>query len=447
MISGFNLALGPRVNDRDLRELARLYGVQLSYEDASGKTRKATPEQLRAILRVRVRDGMSLDDALKFRRTHMPRREKIAAPERAPSPTQKIWGIFVPIYAMHQPDLTGMQHYQQWVRELGGAFVATLPLNALDDDERSPYSPTSRLFWNELYLDVTRLPEYRGEKSDDKRALLKKLSQRWMPPNDVDPLLRAYAEFRAAHAIPSVSEELGGEGGAKKRNLRTARPTRSLADARDDFTYHLYVQLRMSEQMSDLESMYLDFPLGVKAGGFDNTQFAGHFAKGVSVGAPPDLFFTKGQNWGFPPPEPDADHSYFRACIRKAVQHASILRIDHVMGLHRLFWIPDGAEPKDGVYVRYPAEELYAVLMSEAQRTGTVIVGEDLGTVPKYVPQAMNRHGIRRMYVVQYELPKLDGPQRESIASINTHDMPTFAGFWQGKDIDERVERDLLDKK
>jgi 4-alpha-glucanotransferase len=85
--------------------------------------------------------------------------------------------------------------------------------------------------------------------------------------------------------------------------------------------------------------------------------------------------------------------------------------------------------------------------MSEAQRTGTVIVGEDLGTVPKYVPQAMNRHGIRRMYVVQYELPKLDAPQRESIASINTHDMPTFAGFWHGKDIDERVERDLLDKK
>ena len=202
----------------------------------------------------------------------------------------------------------------------------------------------------------------------------------------------------------------------------------------------------MSEQMSQLEAMYLDFPLGVKAGGFDHTHFADHFAKGVSVGAPPDLVFTKGQNWGFPPPNPDADLSYFRACIRKAVQHASILRIDPVMGLHRLFWIPDGAEPKDGVYVRYPSEELYAVLMSEAARTGTVIVGEDLGTVPQYVPQAMNRHGIRRMYVVQYELPKLNAPPRESIASVNTHDMPTFAGFWRGKDIDERVERDLLDE-
>jgi 4-alpha-glucanotransferase len=184
-------------------------------------------------------------------------------------------------------------------------------------------------------------------------------------------------------------------------------------------------------------------------------HYADHFAKGVSVGAPPDLFFTKGQNWGFPPFDPDAirehRHDYFRACVRHHMQHAGVLRMDHVMGLHRLFWIPEGGEAKDGVYVRYPEDELYAVLLIEASRTNTVIVGEDLGTVPVYVPRAMKRRGLRRMYVVQYEIkPEGDepagSPQPASIASINTHDMPTFAGFWAGRDIADRVDQGLLDE-
>jgi 4-alpha-glucanotransferase len=176
----------------------------------------------------------------------------------------------------------------------------------------------------------------------------------------------------------------------------------------------------------------------------------------MSVGAPPDLFFTKGQNWGFPPLDPDAararQHAYFRASIRNHVTHAGILRIDHHMGLHRLFWIPEGGEAKDGVYIRYPEDELYAILLIESNREKCVLVGEDLGTVPEYVPRMMNKHGIRRMYVVQYELkPEGDAPAgnppRESVASINTHDMPTFAGFWEAKDVDDRVEQGLLDER
>ena len=128
-----------------------------------------------------------------------------------------------------------------------------------------------------------------------------------------------------------------------------------------------------------------------------------------------------------------------------------MLRIDHVMGLHRLFWIPEGMEPKDGVYVRYPEDELYAILTIEAHRANAVIVGEDLGTVPQYVPKMMDKHGVHRMYVVQYELKPQGAnpagkPPKDSIASINTHDMPTFSGFWNGKDIDDRVDQDLLDE-
>jgi 4-alpha-glucanotransferase len=115
------------------------------------------------------------------------------------------------------------------------------------------------------------------------------------------------------------------------------------------------------------------------------------------------------------------------------------------MGLHRIYWIPEGMDPKDGVYVRYRADELYAILALESQRHGCVIVGEDLGTVPPEVPKTMQRHGVRRMFVVQYE-GKLSGPPAASVASVNTHDMPTFAGWSRGRDVDERVELGLLDE-
>ena len=196
----------------------------------------------------------------------------------------------------------------------------------------------------------------------------------------------------------------------------------------DSVRYHLYVQYRMAQQMRQLQPLYLDFPLGVHANGYDAWRFQDQFVAGVSVGAPPDLFFTKGQNWGFPPLDPDAirdrHHSYFRDCIRHQLAHASILRIDHVMGLHRLFWIPQGADAKDGVYVRYPEDELYAILMIESNRSNSVVVGEDLGTVPKYVPKMMEKHGVRRMYVVQYELKPAGKqpagtPPANSVASGN----------------------------
>jgi 4-alpha-glucanotransferase len=133
------------------------------------------------------------------------------------------------------------------------------------------------------------------------------------------------------------------------------------------------------------------------------------------------------------------------------MRQAGILRIDHMMGLHRLYWIPHGAEAKDGVYVSYRAEELYAVYVLEAHRHGTVLVGEDLGTVPEEVPPMMARHNVHRMYVMQYQAQPRDDALSPvfpgAVASINTHDMPTFAGFWQGADIDDREDLGVLDKK
>jgi 4-alpha-glucanotransferase len=161
-----------------------------------------------------------------------------------------------------------------------------------------------------------------------------------------------------------------------------------------------------------------------------------------------------GQNWGFPPLHPEAmrerGYRYFRACVQHHLAHAGVLRIDHVMSLHRLYWIPHGVDAREGVYVRYPTDELYAVLCLESHRHQATIVGEDLGTVPRSVRAAMARHGLRGMYVGQFELhPSRDEPLRpvapRVAASLNTHDMYPFAAFWSGLDVPDRERLGVLE--
>jgi 4-alpha-glucanotransferase len=377
----------------------------------------------------------------------------IASPLKAAAPREKTWGIFAPLYAAHthrswgMGDLGDLLSYASWVDHHGGGVVATLPMLAAFDDEPSPYSPVSRLFWNELYLDVTRLPELHTADVDD--GAIAHLQQ--MREVDYAGVRREKQRVLARCAerfVPDAQFE------------RFAETARDYAEFRGDARYHLYVQYRMAQQMREVANaarrlgagLYLDFPLGVNPAGYDAHRYKHVFAQGVSVGAPPDLFFTKGQDWGFRPFDPDAirhdRYDYYRAAIRHHVSHAGILRIDHVMGLHRLYWIPEGGAAKDGVYVRYNADELYAILVLESRRHNCTIVGEDLGTVPPEVPKKMSRHGLRRMYVVQYEAKPdapLPPPPAASAASINTHDMPTFTAWWSAKDVDDRLTMGLLD--
>ena len=145
-------------------------------------------------------------------------------------------------------------------------------------------------------------------------------------------------------------------------------------------------------------------------------------SRNATAGAPPDAVFTGGQNWYFPPLHPENirqdGYRYVRDYLRHHLQYADMLRIDHVMGLHRLFWIPPGQDASRGVYVRYHAEELYAILALESHRHRSVIVGEDLGIVPAYVRKAMSRHGLHRMYVLYYELA--EDPSR-ALRRIRVH--------------------------
>ncbi|HEU5163780.1 MAG TPA: 4-alpha-glucanotransferase, partial [Thermoanaerobaculia bacterium] len=172
----------------------------------------------------------------------------------------------------------------------------------------------------------------------------------------------------------------------------------------------------------------------------------------VATGAPPDPFFTGGQNWGAPPLHPEkirqTGYRYFIESLSAIMRYAGVLRFDHVMALHRLYWIPKDHPPDEGVYVRYATEENFAILAIESHRHRTTVVGEDLGTVPEVVRARMRQHGIRSMYVLQYETGPDHSPRSPSptaVASLNTHDMPPFAGFLSGDDIAERAAHGHVD--
>ncbi|QDU36741.1 4-alpha-glucanotransferase [Maioricimonas rarisocia] len=414
------------------------------------------------------------------------------------------WGVFAPLYAIHRQrswgagDFSDLEAMMGWVAQQGGQFVATLPLLAwLSEvsDDPSPYSPASRLFWNEFYLDLTQIPEFPSsttvqsqvaspafqrrlaelrqtdlvqytEQMDLKRSVLRQLATEFFEqPADRQQELE---EFRRSH--PEVDRYAVFRAvGDRQGEVWTQWPQRQrngTVDESDydqaDYRYHLYTQWQVERQLQSLRTRadslgtlwYLDFPMGVNRAGYDVWRWRDVFALGASGGAPPDVFFTKGQNWGFPPLHPERlreqGYDYLIRSLRRHLQCARLLRVDHVMGLHRMFWIPAGTGAAGGGYVRYHSEEMFAIVILESRRARAQIVGENLGTVPDAVNRALEQHRIKDMYVLQFSGsadadPPLHPPSDRSVASLNTHDTPTFAAFWNGHDIDDRSELGLLD--
>jgi 4-alpha-glucanotransferase len=399
----------------------------------------------------------------------------LAAPLRLP-PSSRRWGVFAPAYALHEQDrastgtLTTLDRFARWVGDRGASIVGTLPLLASflgagnEPCDPSPYNPVSRRHWNEVYLDLTAVPELEpgttfvepspGEFIDlpalaaRKRRLLEAAAARLAEyPARLAafnsfcrerPDLVAYASFRAA-------VEAGGVGAQADAQIR--HPAAH---------YHAYVQWLIEGQLDELaarlrargQELYLDLPIGAHPDGFDVATGASLFARGAAVGAPPDTFFRGGQNWGFPPLHPVESrregHRYLRECIDAHFRVARWLRVDHILGFHRVWWVPDGAGAAAGAYVQYPAEELYAVLALAAQRAGGHVVGENLGTVPPATNRALRRHGMLGMYVVPFELDAerdlpLKPPAPRTLACLDTHDTATFAAYWHALPDDDRA--------
>lgn len=397
----------------------------------------------------------------------------LSAPRRLPPASAPAWGMWVPAHALWSWE-EGCANFQvlrrvaRWLREQGGGVLGTLPLYAalLDEPcEPSPYLPATRLFWSEFLV-------YTGpgggksaggsELTDYRQAYLHqraRLVQMWRACPDGQrreveawarrqPWLSDYAAFRA------LLDHLRSPWRQWPEPYRSGRVPEGATDP-EAYGAYVYGQWLASRQLAGVASegvwLYLDLPLGVHPDGFDTWRFRGLFVDGVSVGAPPDPFSPRGQNWGFPPPHPqrsrEGGHAYLRACLKHAFQVSRMLRLDHVMAMHRLYWIPRGFSAAEGVYVRYPTEELYAAVLLEAARAGAVVVGEDLGTVPKEVRHALDRRGLWRMYVLPFELGarRPRRPPANVVASLGTHDTPTFAAFWQKLDVAERERLGILD--
>lgn len=413
------------------------------------------------------------------------------------------WGMFLPVHAMRSEKNHGCGTYTdlgdllEWTAGQGGGLVGTLPLLAgLTENpcEPSPYSPASRLFWNELYLDLGAIPEL----PQSEAAMKLMASQDWTYESrrlrqtalvdhqavmgHLRPVLEhlvdvfpqegprahalaeflqkrpralEYATFRAKHDLTGQSWHVWPDGGL---------PLEATADFLLQRKRRLIWQFWAEEQMENVArratgaggpGLYLDLPIGVHGDGFDVFRFGDSFAAKVSAGAPPDSFFTKGQDWGFPPPHPWRQrldgYRYLREVLEHHMRLAGLMRIDHVMGLHRLYWVPWGLGAKEGAYVRYPYEELYALYCLSSVRHECCLAGEDLGTVPPAVRPEMESHGIHRLFVGQFSFregnPAMDSPPPDSIASLNTHDLPTFCGFWTGTDIVDRVDLGLIGEK
>jgi 4-alpha-glucanotransferase len=400
----------------------------------------------------------------------------IAAPDCPRGPRQ--WGAFLPVHAIRSKDDWGAGSYSDlarlgdWADSLGAGLVGTLPLYPAFLDppaDPSPYLPVSRLAYNEFFIDPTALPEYAAtpearaaapparlrdlratafvqyeEVARVKRDVLEPMARALcagvLPERrrgldefaKRQPELVAYARFRAAR-------ESGGRNGEPEPGT---------------VGFHLYCQWAAFEQLAAARRSvghYADFPVGTHPHGFDPVWSPSSFVPRVHGGAPPDRFFAGGQDWGFRPLHPERiredGYHYLSAALRRAFRHADCLRIDHVMGLQRLYMIPEGRAASDGAYVAYRAEELHALVALEAHRAGAVVVGEDLGTVPPGVRCRMQRDRMLRSWVFQFESTSEDPlpqPPADVLASLGTHDLPRFGDYLWGEDIAERATTGAL---
>ena len=428
---------------------------------------------------------------------------------------RKAVGVFANLYSIRGErnwgvgDVGDLETLCRWVGSVGGTFVGLNPLHALLNrgGDISPYGPVSRLWKNPVYIDVDRVPEMIVGKNAEQlrtpeidaavRALREspkvEYEQAWaMKSLALDSLFSAFLDLRSRRATnPRVMafNEFVERGGrwlddyaiwmaiaesrgewnwktwpAELQDRKSEAVKRFAASHERRVDFHKWAQFELDRQIGDVATactrdmpigLYQDLAVGSSGTGSDAWANRHLFREGATVGAPPDPYSDFGQNWGLPPIDPRVlrtdRYRYFIQLIRSGFRHAGALRIDHVMGLFRMFWIPEGATGRDGAYVAYPADDLLGILALESQRHNALVVGEDLGVVPPEVPPAMEKWGLLSSRVLYFEREDGGGFKPQSaypelaLASVNTHDMPTIGGFWLGRDIELRRSLGLVD--
>lgn len=408
----------------------------------------------------------------------------VVTPRRCP-PARRTWGWAAQLYAVRSAhswgigDLGDLRDLARWSRGLGAGVVLTNPLHAdvpVAPQQPSPYFATSRVWRN---INLLRIADIAGaEKLGHVIEPLAHAGHRLnsSPRLDRDAVLALKRPaLDALFAAFETTGDAGFEAWSASRHLRLHRfavfcavadlhgrhfpswppelrhpdnsaVARFAADHAHRVRFHEWCQWHVERQLADAggEGVGLigDLAVGFESGGADAWSYQDELALDCRVGAPPDTFNDRGQDWGLPPFVPwklrAARYEPFITTVRAALTSCAGLRIDHVMGLFRLYWIPPGAGATDGAYVRYPHTDLFDLLALEAHRAGAIVIGEDLGTVEDEMRAELNARRVLSTKVVWFEnVPPEEYPV-EALATVTTHDLPTVAGVWSGADLAAR---------
>ncbi len=394
---------------------------------------------------------------------------------------RRLWGVTAQLYSLRRAgdqgvgDFTTLGALGEAVAARGGGLLGVNPLHTLfpDDRERaSPYYPSDRRFLDPLCLDLNTVPGATG--FHDEALALSALGAVDYPRAWALKADALEAAFAATPRDPDFEAFVTAGGEALQRfclfqataETRPGEPWRrwpatSLAAPASRLRFHAWLQWLCQQQLASAAGrvsglalgLCRDLAVGAAPEGSELWDKAALVAAGVSIGAPPDPFDPLGQVWGLPPFDP---HRLRRDGYRSVsellganMRHAGALRIDHVMGLARQFWIPDGASGADGAYVAFPFDDLLAVLALESERAKCLVIGEDLGSVPEGFRERMSRAGAFGYRVLPFERdahgfkPPAAWP-RPDMACVATHDLPPLAGWWDGLDIAERLDLGIL---
>ena len=449
----------------------------------------------------------------------------------------KVWGPAVQLYALRSSrnwgigDFSDLAQLTEQVAQQGAGIIGLNPLHALfvhNPAHTSPYSPSSRLQLNVLYIDVEAVDGFYQCETARQRVQSPEFQLRLVALRE-SPLVEhvgvaelkfevlelLYADFQArrlsngvpgstdaaATSDPRACDALGqsfldfiaerGEALHRHALFEALQASFHAADtsvwgwpvwpeAYQDLTgpdvarfahenatrvrFHQYLQWQAARQLARVSDrcealglavgLYLDLAVSVDRAGSDVWGQRNAFAPGATVGAPPDEFNPNGQGWGLPPLRPDrmrADqYSFFIDTLRASMRGAGALRIDHVMGLMRLFWIPPGRTARDGAYVHYALDEMLAIVALESRRNCCMVIGEDLGTVADAMRAALSRFEVlsyRLLYFEHHDGGTFKAPEaypRDALVAISTHDLATLTGWWAGHDLRLRLKLGLF---
>lgn len=453
-------------------ELARRWGILPAYYAWRGDLVETSPETEQAILAAM---GAATERPPRQRRPKLPNDPCFPAPDRA-------WGWAIQLYALRSRhswgvgDLADLRRFARWSRRAGASVLLLNPLGAQTPTlpyQPSPYYASTRRFRNLIYLrvediegadSVSELSRLREEAQGLNHERLidydqvfslksKALELVWRARPDPDGLaaytrrhgnaLRDYAAFNALCELLGQAWRSWPEFVRHPIASGVEEARQSLADR---IAFHEWVQFHLDRQLARASreiGLIADVPIGFAADGFDAWRWQDLLAPGIRVGAPPDEFFRDGQDWGLPAINPwklgAAHWAPFIDAIRSAGRHAAGIRLDHVMGLFRLFWIPDGMPASRGAYIQYPAGALLSLLANESRRANAFVIGEDLGLVEPTVRRHLQRKGSLSYRLVWFEGSEPSQWPHDAVAAVGTHDLPTVAGIWTLSEPEHRL--------